>query len=268
MTSESELEIRQVASPFARVLVGVDGGEPCFDACRQAVRLAEPGTPIELVAVVHLAEAARAGSSSVHAADRMQQDADDALARAAELVGERARPRFVDGYITASLIREIVRTNATLIAIGTHGHRRLVEIFIGGVVGELLHTAPCSVLVARPTADPSRFPQSIVVGDDGSPGAGVALSAAEELAARLSVPIRVVVATHGGDVDLDRVRRRWPAAEEVAAAPVSALVAASHDSELLVVGSRGLTGLRALGSVSERVAHQAGCSVLVARPGG
>jgi nucleotide-binding universal stress UspA family protein len=31
------------------------------------------------------------------------------------------------------------------------------------------------------------------------------------------------------------------------------------------MGSRGLHGLRSLGSVSERVAHDAGCSVLVVR---
>jgi nucleotide-binding universal stress UspA family protein len=40
------------------------------------------------------------------------------------------------------------------------------------------------------------------------------------------------------------------------------------DSErvaLVAVGSRGLSGVRALGSVSERVAHRAPCSVLVAR---
>jgi nucleotide-binding universal stress UspA family protein len=32
-----------------------------------------------------------------------------------------------------------------------------------------------------------------------------------------------------------------------------------------VVGSRGLQGMRSLGSVSERVAHEARCSVLVVR---
>ena len=35
--------------------------------------------------------------------------------------------------------------------------------------------------------------------------------------------------------------------------------------DLIVVGSRGLHGLRALGSVSERVAHGADATVLVAR---
>ena len=34
---------------------------------------------------------------------------------------------------------------------------------------------------------------------------------------------------------------------------------------LIVLGSRGTTGLHSLGSVSERVAHGAPCSVLVVR---
>jgi nucleotide-binding universal stress UspA family protein len=44
------------------------------------------------------------------------------------------------------------------------------------------------------------------------------------------------------------------------------LLGAVEPSDLLVVGSRGLHGIRALGSVSERVAHKAPCSVLVVRP--
>jgi nucleotide-binding universal stress UspA family protein len=43
------------------------------------------------------------------------------------------------------------------------------------------------------------------------------------------------------------------------------LLDASVESDLLVVGSRGLHGPRALGSVSERVGHRALCSVLVVR---
>jgi nucleotide-binding universal stress UspA family protein len=48
-------------------------------------------------------------------------------------------------------------------------------------------------------------------------------------------------------------------------APTRVLAAASADTDLLVVGSRGLRGLKALGSVSERVAHRADCSVLIVR---
>jgi nucleotide-binding universal stress UspA family protein len=47
---------------------------------------------------------------------------------------------------------------------------------------------------------------------------------------------------------------------------VKALVAAAREDDLIVVGSRGLHGPKALLSVSERVAHQAHCPVLVVRP--
>jgi nucleotide-binding universal stress UspA family protein len=42
--------------------------------------------------------------------------------------------------------------------------------------------------------------------------------------------------------------------------------AAREDASLVVIGSRRLEGVRALGSVSERVVHDAPCSVLVMRP--
>jgi nucleotide-binding universal stress UspA family protein len=40
----------------------------------------------------------------------------------------------------------------------------------------------------------------------------------------------------------------------------------AEETSLVVMGSRRLSGVRALGSVSERVAHRAPCSVLVVRP--
>jgi len=40
---------------------------------------------------------------------------------------------------------------------------------------------------------------------------------------------------------------------------------ASETADLIVVGSRGVRGIRALGSISERLAHEASCSVLVVR---
>ncbi|MCY7303337.1 MAG: universal stress protein [Thermoleophilia bacterium] len=49
--------------------------------------------------------------------------------------------------------------------------------------------------------------------------------------------------------------------------PVVNLLDQSLHANLVILGSRGLHGLRALGSVSERVAHRAYCSVLVVRVG-
>ncbi|MGE5273596.1 MAG: universal stress protein [Verrucomicrobiota bacterium] len=251
---------------FSRVLVGVDGSEAGFEACRQAARLADPGAPVEAVAAVHLGDAFWAAYNAPPVAEQLREEAEKALDHAVRLIGERARPCFVNGAETPALLNEIERAAATLIALGSHGHLRVTEILIGGVAGELLHSAPCSVLVARPPNDAEAFPRSIVAGLDGSDAAEYGLDAAEELAGRLRVPLRVISALQGKSVDLDEVRRRWPSVEEIDARPVEALVAASHDADLLVVGSRGLHGVRALGSVSERVAHQATCSVLVARP--
>ena len=69
---------------------------------------------------------------------------------------------------------------------------------------------------------------------------------------------------------LSRIREAARAiADELEEQPghaVAELVAASDSADLVVVGSRGLHGLKALGSVSERVANQARSSVLVVRP--
>jgi len=67
-------------------------------------------------------------------------------------------------------------------------------------------------------------------------------------------------ATVAGDVALGLADRFG------AAGAAAALIETAHEADLVVVGSRGLHGLKALGSVSERVAHRANCSVLVVRP--
>jgi len=253
-------------SVFRHVAVGIDGTPASLEACRQAGALADESAAIELVAVVHLAQAARVGMDAPRVADELTREAEDALAEALRVLGGRGTPHFVDGVATQALLREVERVDASVVAVGSHGHRRATEILIGGVTGELLHTAPCSVLVARRPERPEAFPRSLVVGIDGSREGDLALGAAQELARRLDVPLRVLVALRGKGIDRAQVHLRAPLAETLDEAPVPALVEASRATDLVVVGSRGLHGLRALGSVSERVAHQAGCSVLVVRP--
>src|SRR5262245_15569906 len=87
-------------SLFARVLVGVDGTEAGLEACRQAALVADPRAPIEVIAVVHLGEAARAGFEAPREADRLQAEAERALEEAVRSIGARARPQFVDGLVT------------------------------------------------------------------------------------------------------------------------------------------------------------------------
>jgi nucleotide-binding universal stress UspA family protein len=256
---------RNRESIFERILVGVDGTEESLDACRQAARLAEPRSAIEAaISSLFLPEMASAlGVPDV--ADRLERTAGSALAAAAEILGPDAELRRLQGLTVEALLEEVERMRATLLAIGTHGHPRVEEIVFGGIGGELLHQAPCSVLVARPAPDIAAFPREIVVGIDGSDEAERAFDVARSLATRRRSTLRRVVAHGGKRIDHAKVIRRHRHAQELAGAPVPALVEAASSADLLVVGSRGLHGIRALGSVSERVAHEAPCSVLVVR---
>lgn len=256
---------RKRQSIFERVLVGVDGTKESLDACRQVAQLAEQQTALE-AAVVSLFPPAAASALGVDdLAERLERTASSALLAAAQILGPRAELRRLEGLTVEALLGEVKRIQATLLAIGTEDHPRLQEIVLGGAAGELLHQAPCAVLIARPVPDTTTFPHEIVVGIDGSDEAERAFEAARNLATRRHSRLRSVVAHGGKHVDLARVTRRHRNAEDLAAAPVPALVEAASCADLLVVGSRGLHGLRALGSVSERVAHQATCSVLVVR---
>jgi nucleotide-binding universal stress UspA family protein len=123
---------------------------------------------------------------------------------------------------------------------------------------------PCSVLLARrPRGGP--FPASILVGVDGSEQSLAAARVAQSVAERFGSELTIAVATGGKLVDLEPVWELTPYFVRDPGRPVEALVGLAETFDLLVVGSRGLHGVAALGSVSERVAHRAPCSVLVVR---
>jgi len=252
---------------FGRVVAGVDGSEPGFEAVRQASRLVAPDGRLEMFTAVHLAEASLAGWTAARLASELDREGGEASRQGAAIAGTRAEPRLVNAPPLPTLMRELEEQDATLAVVGTREHSRASEILLGGVVGELLHDARCSVLVARPPAVDALFPRAIVAGVDGSPESAAAVATAQYLAERFSVPLTVITALGGRYVDLVAAQCLAPV-ETVIRHPVQALVDAGADADIVVVGSRGLHGIRALGSVSERVAHRAPCSVLVVRPRG
>jgi nucleotide-binding universal stress UspA family protein len=259
-----DIPSQSAASTFGRILVGIDGTEPSLAACRQAVRLVDEDGFLEAVAVLNLAEAVLVGPGAPRMADELRDEAEGALDEALSILGDRAERRLLQGIAAPELLREVEQAHATLLALGSHGHRRATEILLGGTVGELLHAAPCSVLIARDSGT-KYFPQSLVVGIDGSAEADAALAVAQGLATRFDSRLRVVTALKGKKIDLAHIHLRSPFVEEIDRHPVEALVEAAAEADLVIVGSRGLHGLRALGSVSERVAHQTACSTLVIR---
>jgi nucleotide-binding universal stress UspA family protein len=258
---------------FSRVLVGVDGSPESGEATRQAALLLEDEGELTLLSAYDIAPALVGGTGSRVPAyfdeDVQRKEAEDALRKVLEQIQGDYSPmaKVVRGNSWQELIREAERGRATLIAVGSHGIGRRRGIVVGSTATEVLHKAPCSVLVAR-RARPD-FPRRISVGVDGSPGSGLAYAVARDVADRYSAEFWPIVAHGGKGVDkrlvAEIVDRRH---DDLPDEPVPALVAAAADGDLLVVGSRGLHGLKSLGSVSERVAHQAYSSVLVIRNSG
>lgn len=226
---------------FRRIVCGVDGSPEGFEALRQARRLL--ATDGRLVAVTACEDflAVHAGLNAPRVAAELRAEAArtrDAAARA--LAGlEDAEALVVRGRPVDVLRRAVAQEEADLVALGSHGTGRGLGMLLGSVATTMLREAPCSVLLAR-RAD--AFPGRVLVGADGSENA----AQAEAVARSVGESVETITAPDGRTA-------------------VAALEAASAGARLLVLGSRGLRGVAALGSVGERVAHRARCSVLVVR---
>lgn len=140
--------------------------------------------------------------------------------------------------------------------------------------------------------------EAIVVGHDGSKGADAALEVALQLGADLQAPVTILRAWSmmtaprpadwtfgyvpsidefaeavGAELTSDTLRlvARFPQVTVTCrahnAGPARAMIEASREARMLVVGSRGLGGFRelVLGSVSDQCVRYAHCPVLVAR---
>lgn len=215
--------------------------------------------------------------------DGVRKDLADAGVGDARVVHRR-------GHVVDELLR--AADSASVIVVGSHGHGAAGEALLGSVSQHLARHASCPVVVVREPHDPHA--RRIVVGIDGSRPSTEAL----ELACRRAEETgETVVALHAWHVRVpstdvwsseplavETTERELLLAECVAgvstdhpdvmveqrAVPVSparALVDASAEASLVVVGSRGLgffSGLL-LGSVSQAVLHRAACPVLVVR---
>ncbi len=250
---------------FKRILCGVDGTPESVVAVTQAVRLQDPDGRLYLTSVAPLAKAAHAGFAAPRAAELLQHEAEAAIAEA-HAVAPSASEKVVTGDPVSALLREVDAERATLVAVGSHGRGRAAGMLLGTVAARMLRDAPCSVLIARAAHDPQAWPHAVVVGIDGSVESAAAFAVARLLADRLGASLRAVAATND-QLDREAAQAIAPELEEQPGRAVAGLATASDSADLVIVGSRGLHGLKALGSVSERVANQARSSVLVVRGG-
>ena len=253
---------------FERVLCAVDDSTAGLIAARQAARVTADEGVLTLVSVD---DSTVTTSGLIPAAVAAPPEPAGHAERALEVAREEAESirgiwaRQRVGDPATCVLEEVDGRGASLLVIGSHGYRRSAGIAFGLVGSRLIHDAPCSVLVAQAERSLRDWPRSVVVGIDGSPLSAAAADVGRGLADRFGASLRIV-ACGGGRLDAEAARAIGPEVEILPSKPVEALHALSDVADLVVVGSRGLHGIRALGSVSERVAHRSRCSVLVVRP--
>lgn len=245
----------------SRIVCGVDGSEAGREAVAQARRLATKESDLVVVSVSERQIAVHTGLLARKSAKEIEADARAALDQVA---AEGIATRLLHGRADDAMLA--AAEGATLVVVGSHEKPRGRGVLLGSVATRLVHDAPCSVLVTRAAAEPKRFPRSVAVGVDGSPASLNAAAVATELGARLGASVTLIAATgSASDIDENQIQGSGLSFARSDAKPIPALLQTSESVDLLVVASRGLRGIRALGSVSERVAHQAACSVLIAR---
>jgi len=260
---------------FGSILCGVDGSRQSFEAARQAAVLAADGAALRLLAVTW-----EAGVGPTATAVLSRRRAAEALERArvtARDLGVVARTEVVSAADAGT--RLLAAANGhDLLVLGVSERSRAGGILLGRTAALALHRATVPVLVARrPPADP--FPESILLATDGSPASRRAVELATALARRHDARLAVVA-----PAGPDPMRRHEPARQaaelcaeigsepaeigSLSGKPHTAIAEAAEElgASLVVTGSRGLTGIAALRSVSERVGEYARCSVLVVRP--
>ncbi len=272
MAEDASSDVRALKP--ASVVCGVDGSEPGLTALRQARTLLGEEGRLTVVAVWDPGLAVRAGIHAGQVVGELREAARDALRAAAE-VDPGAEQLLIRGAGVAGLLDTIDRERADLVAVGSHGGSRAAGIVLGSAASAMAHYAPCSVLISRAGAGEGEFPGPILHAADGSTESQDAAATAASIAAAHGSRVLTASIGEGSEtaeatgLSREAIEAHGVTPEVVAepGAPHDRLVelAASSRAGLVVIGSRGRTGLKALGSVSERVAHRAPCSVLIVR---
>ncbi len=291
----------------AKVLAALDFGDSSLEALRQARALAHAvggslalchvlPAPSELALLI--AEPDQAARASLTGEEEDTRKA--LIEHAREKVGlEAADVLVLRGETYAEIVRAAESVGAGTVVVGTHGRTGIARLVLGSVAERVARHAHCSVLVARP----ARKTGGVVVAatdlsEPSLPAIAEGAAAAKRSGARLVVvsvlewpgamptpaagmfgavpaipPAEVVQEVRDAlRSTLEQAMARAGAEGEARVIDGSASdaivgIADELHAELIVVGTRGRTGLArlALGSVAERVIRSASCSVLTVR---
>ena len=139
------------------ILVAADASAPAKAALRAAIALARAmDAPLQLVHVFDDRDLFRVpehpGYDPVIARRQAWSAAAAELDEASESVRASAIPftsEMIEGEVAEELVRAAVRTDARVIATGTHGRNPVARAFLGSVAERLLCTSPIPVMTVR-----------------------------------------------------------------------------------------------------------------------
>lgn len=263
-------------SVLADVLCAVDGTRDSFTAVRQAALLTGPAGRLTLLAVSATSGSGRYRTAAINPT-RLKRVLDIAtqIAREANVPSTR----LVDPAGPPSKV--IIERSAghDLLAMGAPKTSWLAGLFVGGVVVSAMRLFTTPLLLARPAPEDQPFARRILVASDATAASERLVDLAASLASEQASGVLLVHAVgsesksrpHRIEAQMRRLESVLHDSCEIHVEPgdphdVIVDTARNAEASLIVMGSRRLDGLRALGSVSERLAHDAPCSVLVVPP--
>ncbi len=287
-----------------RVLLATDGSKDARAAAEYLKDFPLPGSAtIRIVTLVTLPPSALDVPPVAAFNESLLAEGRRVVEEARTLLGPRAavEERVVQGSPKEEIVRAAEEWPADLVVVGGRGLGGVRGFLLGSVSQTVARHVHCPVLVVKGRARPLA---SVLIATDGSDGANEAirfllslplvrntkvrlLSAVESTPYPASAPKMIRAQLKGMIAQLERERRAEVekvldrAARELKARvtrltrsmptghPAREIVAAaaSFDADLVVVGARGLGGMKRLllGSVSERVLHHARCPVLIVK---
>jgi nucleotide-binding universal stress UspA family protein len=232
---------------FTKIVCGIDGNPPALEGVRQAAALASAGSTIELVAV----------------SDDWADGSAAQLAQARAVLADSpfdvvSRPLDSEGqYVWQKLLA--AADGADLLVVG----RRAEVVIPPGVVANVLHRAELPVLVAVKPPHGQSFPGRILVAAEGPGHPEDAVRLASEIAGGSATSDVILLrATHPSSAKQPAVAAARAALIEATGVPPIELVVNGQPHRAIVDYSK-LERASLVLTVSERVAHQLPCSVLV-----
>ena len=273
MRAENRTTIPRLSAP--RVLCGIDAGGADQAVVDTACDLAGRRGRVALVCVISPFDAGTTAQATI-----APRRATEAIERAMRQTRDSGVPSSAHLMRSANTADALVRAaaDADVLVVGTHGHSRAGGMALGSVATHAIRRATVPVLAVR--QGPAALRGRLLVASDGSTYSDFVCHLAATLGARFELPVALInIAGGDGESDSHVVARQTVSLTETTGReptvlaepgdPADAIVeaATATASSLAIVGARDVTGARAVGSVSERVAHRAPCSVLVARPG-